>query len=334
MPSAEEIIIIVWFFVLGGVIGSFLNVVVYRLPKRLSLIEPPSHCPNCKHGIRWYDNVPILGWILLRGKCRDCRQPISPRYPLVELTVALTFGILMAVEFALSAINLPPREVFKEGELISLVVSSSADRYLIVLYHLFLLCVLLCGALIEFDGNLAPTRMYFWTMLLGLIFPLQWTLLRPMKAWPGEPSLLAGGTEGVIGLIAGGTIGYIAWRLQGAKRGFPRRTAKSRGKGDRSMFSGERLPAKSVVSPKNGPVPGLYSSPRGFPLGIACVGVFLGWQAVLPIGIFAATVGFAAAALLRGKRAGWLIPASAWLWISTFFWILFWSPLVRWLNLP
>jgi leader peptidase (prepilin peptidase) / N-methyltransferase len=292
MMNAEIIILIVWFFVLGGVIGSFLNVVVYRLPKRLSLIEPPSHCPNCKHGIRWYDNVPILGWLLLRGKCRDCRQPISPRYPLVEFSVALMFGILMAVEFGLSAINLPPREIIKEGELISLVISSSADRYLIVLYHLFLLSVLLCGALIEFDGNRPPARMYFWTMLLGLIFPLQWTLLRPMKAWAGEPSLLAGGTEGLIGLFAGGTIGYIAWRLQGSKR------------------------------------------PGGFPLGITCVGVFLGWQAVLPIGIFAALAGIAAARLLRGKRPGWLIPASAWLWISTFLGILFWSPLVRWLNLP
>ena len=287
MPIAEEIIIIVWYFVLGGVIGSFLNVVVYRVPKGISLIEPPSHCPKCKHRVRWRDNVPIVGWRALRGKCRDCGQLISPRYPLVELTAALMFGILMTVELVFNAPYLPLRETG-----LAFNHPSTEELYLIVVYHLILLCVLLCGALIEFDRNRPPARMYVWTILIGLIFPLQWTVLRPMKAWPAEPALFAGGIEGLFGLAAGGLLGYIAWRIQGSKQ------------------------------------------PGGMPLGLACVGVFLGWQAVLPVGIFAAILGAAAAAITRRKRQEWLIPASAWLWILAFLWILFWSPLVRLLNLP
>jgi len=75
-----------------------LNVVVYRLPNGLSLISPPSHCPKCKQPIRWYDNVPVFGWIALRGRCRDCRCWIPIRYPLVEAITLAMFAGLAAVE--------------------------------------------------------------------------------------------------------------------------------------------------------------------------------------------------------------------------------------------
>lgn len=78
----------------GTLIGSFLNVVVYRVPKRLSIVSPPSACPGCGHPIRTWDNIPVLSWLILRGKCRDCRAPISPRYPLVELGTGLFFAVV------------------------------------------------------------------------------------------------------------------------------------------------------------------------------------------------------------------------------------------------
>jgi len=86
------IVLLLWLVLLGGCIGSFLNVLVYRLPLRKSLVHPPSHCPACGHPIRWYDNIPVFGWIKLRGKCRDCRSLISVRYPCVEGFCALLFG--------------------------------------------------------------------------------------------------------------------------------------------------------------------------------------------------------------------------------------------------
>ena len=76
-------------FVYGAVYGSFLNVVVHRLPRGLSLVRPRSRCPHCAAPIAWHDNIPILSWLWLRGRCRSCRARISPRYPLVEAATAL-----------------------------------------------------------------------------------------------------------------------------------------------------------------------------------------------------------------------------------------------------
>jgi leader peptidase (prepilin peptidase)/N-methyltransferase len=82
--------------VLGLLLGSFLNVCISRVPKGESVVKPRSRCPNCSAPIRWYDNIPVLSWLLLKGRCRDCREPIRLRYPLVEIAVALWF---MAVTF-------------------------------------------------------------------------------------------------------------------------------------------------------------------------------------------------------------------------------------------
>lgn len=78
--------------VLGLLVGSFLNVVIHRVPAGLSLVSPGSACPACAQPVRPYDNVPVLSWLVLRGRCRDCAAPISLRYPLVELTTALLFA--------------------------------------------------------------------------------------------------------------------------------------------------------------------------------------------------------------------------------------------------
>ena len=82
--------------VLGLIIGSFLNVVVWRVPRGESIAHPPSHCPACGADVRPRDNVPVVSWLLLRGRCRDCKAPISARYPLVELGTAAVFVVLAA----------------------------------------------------------------------------------------------------------------------------------------------------------------------------------------------------------------------------------------------
>src|SRR5439155_13734517 len=79
------------FFVLGCIVGSFLNVCIYRLPAGQSIISPPSHCPHCKYSIPWYLNVPLITWLYLRGKCKNCGAPISIRYFLVELLTGSAF---------------------------------------------------------------------------------------------------------------------------------------------------------------------------------------------------------------------------------------------------
>lgn len=79
---------VAWAGLIGAAVGSFLNVCVYRLPRDQSLLRPPSSCPQCGRPIPWHDNVPIVGWLALRGRCRQCQAPISMEYPLVETVVA------------------------------------------------------------------------------------------------------------------------------------------------------------------------------------------------------------------------------------------------------
>jgi leader peptidase (prepilin peptidase) / N-methyltransferase len=83
--------------IVGAVVGSFLNVVIHRLPRGESLVHPRSRCPSCGTQIAEYDNVPIVSWLVLRGRCRHCGAPISPRYPVVELLTALTFAAVVLV---------------------------------------------------------------------------------------------------------------------------------------------------------------------------------------------------------------------------------------------
>src|SRR3954469_20011658 len=90
-------LIVIAGFVAGLLIGSFLNVVAWGLPRGESLVRPASSCPACRAPIKPYDNVPVVSWLLLRGRCRHCGEEISPRYPLVELATALLYALVVAV---------------------------------------------------------------------------------------------------------------------------------------------------------------------------------------------------------------------------------------------
>jgi len=106
------------FVVLFGLsIGSFLNVVIARLPERKSLVRPPSQCPKCSYRLRWFDNIPVLSYLLLRGKCRSCRSPITIRYPVVELLTGLLF-IAVKIRFGLS-----PLLIIRDLPFVSILVA-------------------------------------------------------------------------------------------------------------------------------------------------------------------------------------------------------------------
>src|SRR3954453_19458150 len=98
LPYAAQLMVLAAVFagLIGLCAGSFLNVVIYRLPRGESLVTPASHCPGCETAIAPYDNLPVLSWLLLRGRCRKCRTEISARYPLVEaLTAALAVAVVL-----------------------------------------------------------------------------------------------------------------------------------------------------------------------------------------------------------------------------------------------
>jgi leader peptidase (prepilin peptidase)/N-methyltransferase len=89
---SDETLVVAFAGLVGAIIGSFLNVCILRLPSNQSVVRPPSRCPKCGQGVRWYDNIPVLSWLLLRGRCRHCQNPISIQYPLIELATALIWA--------------------------------------------------------------------------------------------------------------------------------------------------------------------------------------------------------------------------------------------------
>ncbi|HEX4795667.1 MAG TPA: prepilin peptidase [Humisphaera sp.] len=105
MSPALQYTLPVFIFALGACVGSFLNVVVWRLPRKESLITPPSHCPKCNKLLKIYDNLPVIGWLMLGGRCRFCREKISPRYPIVEAITGLLF---LGYYFAFFVWNMGP----------------------------------------------------------------------------------------------------------------------------------------------------------------------------------------------------------------------------------
>ncbi|UCD71793.1 MAG: prepilin peptidase [Syntrophobacterales bacterium] len=97
----NPVLINIFAFLFGAIVGSFLNVCIFRIPLGVSLISPSSHCPHCKIPLKAYDNIPILSYFLLGGRCRNCGAPISVRYPLVETMMAV-FSVLLVLKFGLS----------------------------------------------------------------------------------------------------------------------------------------------------------------------------------------------------------------------------------------
>jgi len=140
------------FAVLFGLIwGSFLNVVIYRVPRNLSVVRPASHCPGCGKPIRAWDNVPVLGWLLLRGKARCCGVPVSPRYPLVEaIGGVLSLAILEVV-------------VFRLGPL-----TSAAHALAVYVADLALALALVAGAFIDLEHMYLPDTITLGGALAGV----------------------------------------------------------------------------------------------------------------------------------------------------------------------
>jgi leader peptidase (prepilin peptidase) / N-methyltransferase len=161
----------IFVFLLGSCVGSFLNVVVYRMPREMSLISPPSTCPKCGHKLAAYDNVPILGWLWLRGKCRYCRNPISPRYPIVELITGLLFlgHFLLLFVYGWGPYDATVvTDVFGITRVTFSTLDLNRDWPILVL-HLWLIGALLAASLIDLEHFIIPLGICWTTAIVGVI---------------------------------------------------------------------------------------------------------------------------------------------------------------------
>jgi leader peptidase (prepilin peptidase)/N-methyltransferase len=174
-------------FLIGTVVGSFLNVCIYRLPWQKSVIWPASHCPRCLHAIAPRDNVPIVGWLRLGGCCRDCGGRIAVRYPLVEGLCGLLFLAL----FLTDGFN----QRTSWGEI-------PAAALLVWLYHALLVSLLLAATFIDYDLTIIPDEITVTGMVLAVGLGTLFPEIRP------EPALrhtsLEGLVVGLVGLFVGG----------------------------------------------------------------------------------------------------------------------------------
>lgn len=194
-------------FLYGLVLGSFLNVVIYRVPREMSLARPRSHCPSCGAMVRWYDNVPLFSYLVLWGRCRSCQAPISIRYPLVELST----GVLLVLVHARFGVTL---------------VGTQAAILVLLLLPL---------ALIDLEHHLLPDVLTKPGIALGLVGSLAGGIvpllhgfyehggLAGLRALPGLVLEVSGGLvpfwEALLGVALGAAIPYLVIVAYRAVRG-------------------------------------------------------------------------------------------------------------------
>ncbi|MBK6751449.1 MAG: prepilin peptidase [Pyrinomonadaceae bacterium] len=179
-------------FVLGTCIGSFLNVVIHRVPNELSLL-PSSACPNCKASIRFYHNVPIFGWLMLGGKCKDCKEPISWRYPAIEALTGLVF-LIVYMQIGLTP-YLPVAFAFV-STMIALIFIDAGHMILpnVITYPLFVIALVIRVVYpIVFEGNYFTDTAYA---------PISY-----LNTWPAWAVSLAGALFGA--LVGGGSLWLV-----------------------------------------------------------------------------------------------------------------------------
>lgn len=282
-----------WVFALGANLGSFLNVVVYRLPRGMPLVLSVSRCPKCANPIALRDNIPIVSWLRLRGRCRSCGQAISPRYPLVEAAVGGLFLLLFAVELLSGGRNLPGRPPGPAG-FFSLLASTAWELVGVAAAHVCLLYLLLGVALIHSDQRVVPWKFVAIALVLGFalapfqLLTVNGSLSPAFAAFAAMPRAdvyefrLASFVSAAAGLVCG-----TAWGLLHSLVGRP--------------AVGRRQAATA----------------RALPVSLALVGLFLGWQAATSVGLATSVLrllgwiaGLAWPPLLRVPSTGYVLAAT------------------------
>ncbi len=174
------------FFAFGSIVGSFLNVVIHRLPLEQSIVSPPSHCPHCKYSIPWFLNVPLLTWLWLRGKCKNCAAPISVRYFLVELLTGCAFlGCWLAFGDRQHPYPTMP----------------------LALVYCLLLAGLIAATFIDFEHFIIPDQITLGGIVAGVICSFF------IPALHGEQLITASLKKSFIGVAVGAGLVYFVLRL-------------------------------------------------------------------------------------------------------------------------
>lgn len=283
-----------WLGFIGACLGSFLNVVAYRMPRGMSVVWKPSHCPQCGHAIRARDNLPVLGWLLLRGRCRDCGQPIPPRYAIVEAAMGAAFFALAYVELFSGGANLPGRPPAQFTGALHSVWYPDWPVVRVYAYHGMLLCLLMAMALIDQDRQRIPWKIVLAALAVVAAGSWQWWELYPERT----RTVLVRELKAPLDALGG--LAWAALPLATAAAVFYRR--------------GKSAAAATLLR---------------LAIGLGTVGGFLGLRAVVRTAIIWAgcvLVGrFLPSPLSNLGRLSWL-------WLATLLQILFWRQFAGWVS--
>ncbi len=217
-----HLIYTLFFFILGACVGSFLNVAVGRFPWDdddprwfpwlRALSSPPSHCPKCQHPLAWYDNIPVFGWFLLRGKCRYCTQPISFRYPTIEALTGALFAFYYVMFFILHIGPPAPEamatgvDLFNRQTYAPIFPTTIADDWPLYAMVAFLIASLIVVTLIDMEFFMIPLSLPWLMALVGCVGHA----LTDTRHTPGALCVPARGPYALLGaLAAGGAAGLL-----------------------------------------------------------------------------------------------------------------------------
>jgi prepilin signal peptidase PulO-like enzyme (type II secretory pathway) len=278
-----------WFFMLGASFGSFLHCLEYRWPRKISLVARGSACPGCGTAIHLWHNVPVFGWLWLRGRCARCGWEIPARYALTELVFGLTFVLLMSLELISGGANLP---FHSQGRGIGVTENIWDPNWPLIAtfaLHAGLMLMLLTWSLFAWDRFGLPISLAVGAVIVGSAAPLCWPLLQPV-AWDG----LANAAESArLRIAVGQCVGASAGLLLG--NSLVRRTPGN-------IRAGDVAPAL---------------------LGMLLVGLILGWQAAVAVALLATIIrgllSFSSARswpVVASIALATLIQLAAWRWLT------------------
>ncbi|MFN3193581.1 MAG: prepilin peptidase [Aureliella sp.] len=310
VSSLLDATVAAWFVCVGASIGSFINVIAYRLPLGKTL-GGHSQCPFCDNLIDGRDNIPALSWIKLRGRCRDCRLPISAQYPIVEFAVALVFFVVYSSEFLFSGGNLPGVRGNSIGAGAMTRISVSAVLVARLITYVFALSALISAALIAVRNRSVPIGLYLWALVpytIAILIQPSTVIIRWRTALPVGPveARLDAFTSMLCGMAAGIALARLLAPL--VYQNF-----------DRSFFASDRQ----------------TTGARQFLGAMAVTGGILGWQAVVPFGwVLLVSAILSTLVLRRYQQSLNFGDLTVWVWLGLLVFRASWKPIFAFDVIP
>ena len=297
-----------WFFTLGGAFGSFLNCAAFRIPRNISLVGRGSFCPKCDQRIPIQFNFPVFGWLLLRGRCFECRQPIPPRYVLVELIFASTFALIAQVEIIAGGWNLPLRPMEFYSGVLNAVWFPNVDLIGMALFHATLCILVYWISLFELERRRLPLSVAGFALVVLAVPPLLFPALSPV-CWDGSYT-----SDTIFG-------GAIAW-----EEGIRIRPVH--------FWGLERAASTLLLGGITSGVIGMATGmrmirsrdQRGWITAHVLVGMVMGWQVGLGVGL-ASSLLLLISRTPTLSRMTQVLPATGAVGVAMFSHLAFWRPI-------